>query len=285
MSIKARIISIVALVIGLAVLAGPVSAKDSDTTYGGGNIQAYNAPKDLDIGTIVELTGEKADTVKPSSEKQLQNMFGVVIDRNTLPIVYSHENLNNPTYVAVSGTYNTLVSTQAGNIKPGDYLTMSSINGVAMKAGSDKKTVFGRAYGSFDGRMGALGTSQLKDVNGQPNQTVKLGLIPVTIDIKQNPTIKTTKADLPDFLVRAGQAIAEKEVSPVRIYLSAAIAVISLLIAIAVLYTGIRSSVISIGRNPMSKKSIFRALMEIILTSLLILIIGLFGVYLLLKLW
>ena len=285
MSIKTKLISFAALAMGLASLATPVMAKGSSTTYGGGNIQAYNAPKDLDIGTIVELTGEKADTVKPATEKQLQNMFGVVIDRNTLPIVYSHENLKNPTYVAVSGTYNTLVSTQAGNIKPGDYLTMSSINGVAMKAGSDKKTVFGRAYGSFDGKMGVLGTSQLSDVKGQPNKTVKLGIIPVTIDIKQNPTIETTKANLPDFLVRAGQQIAEKEVSPVRIYLSAAIAVVSLLIAIAVLYTGIRSSVISIGRNPMSKKSIFRALMEIILTSLLILIIGLFGVYLLLKLW
>lgn len=59
---------------------------------------------------------------------------------------------------------------------------------------------------------------------------------------------------------------------------------ISLLAAIAVLYAGIRNGVISIGRNPMSKKSIFRAIFEVILTAALILIIGLFAVYLLLKL-
>lgn len=59
---------------------------------------------------------------------------------------------------------------------------------------------------------------------------------------------------------------------------------VSLIAAIAVIYAGVRNSVISIGRNPMTKKSIFRALMEIILTSLLILIIGLFAVYLLLRL-
>jgi hypothetical protein len=63
-----------------------------------------------------------------------------------------------------------------------------------------------------------------------------------------------------------------------------AVTAVSLIAAIAVLYSGVRSSVISIGRNPMGRKSIFRALLEIILTSILILIIGLFAVYLLLKL-
>lgn len=72
--------------------------------------------------------------------------------------------------------------------------------------------------------------------------------------------------------------------SPIRIYLGVGIAVVSLIAAIAVLYAGIRNGVISIGRNPMSRKSIFRALIEVILTSALILIIGLFAVYLLLKL-
>jgi len=50
------------------------------------------------------------------------------------------------------------------------------------------------------------------------------------------------------------------------------------------LYSGIRNALIAIGRNPLSKKSIFRGLLEIILTGFIILIIGLFAVYLLLKL-
>ena len=115
-------------------------------------------------------------------------------------------------------------------------------------------------------------------------KTVKFGLIPVTIDIKSNPNDESTKVKVPEALQRIGKAIAEKEVSPIRIYLSMAITAISLIAAIAVIYSGVRNSVISIGRNPMSKKSIFRALLEIILTSILILIIGLFAVYLLLKL-
>ena len=69
-----------------------------------------------------------------------------------------------------------------------------------------------------------------------------------------------------------------------RIYLSIAITGLSIIVAITVLYSGVRNSIISIGRNPLSKKSIFRGLLEIILTAFLILIIGLFAVYLLLKL-
>ena len=89
---------------------------------------------------------------------------------------------------------------------------------------------------------------------------------------------------MPEALERIGQAIAEKEVDPIRIYLSMAITAVSLITAFIVIFSGVKNSIISIGRNPMTKKSIFRALVEIILTSFLILIIGLFAVYLLLKL-
>lgn len=269
-----------AAIAGLGLVAAPVSA----SPYGGGSVQGYAADKPLDSGVIVQLTGKDANRVTTASQSQLQSMFGVTVDRNQLPVTLSSGGLENEVFVAVSGTYNVLVATQAGPIAAGDYVTLSSINGVAMKAGTDEKTVFGRAAKGFDGKTGALGTTAVKDTTGRITQTVTLGLIPVSIDIRSNPNDKSTKANLPEPLQRVGQAIAEKEVSPIRIYLSLGITVVSLIAAIAVLYSGIRGSVISIGRNPMSKKSIFRALIEVIMTSVLILIIGLFAVYLLLKL-
>jgi len=277
----AKVLSILgAGVVIVAVTVLPVSA----ASYGGGSVQGYGSSAVLDTGTIVQLTGKDSNQVKISTQSELQNMFGVTVDRNQLPLALSNAELKNETFVAVSGTYNVLVSTQGGPIVVGDYVTLSSVNGVAMKAGSEEKTVFGRAAGSFDGKVVVLGTTTLKDSTGKPNKTVTLGSVPVTIDIKRNPNIKSTKANLPEQLQRLGQAIAEKEVSPVRIYLSIGITVVSLIAAIAVLYGGVKSGVISIGRNPMTKKSIFRALIQVILTSLLILIIGLFAVYLLLKL-
>lgn len=274
------------IILGLMVAAGivlaavlPVAAE----TYGGGSVQGYAAEAPLDNGTIVQLTSKDAKQVKIATQAELQNMFGVTVDRNQLSLTLTNENLKNETFVAVSGTYDVLVSNQGGPIAVGDYVTLSSINGVAMKAGTEEKTVFGRAVGAFDGKGVTLGTTTLKDSNGG-TKAVTLGQVPVTINIQRNPNEKSTKADVPEFLQRIGQAIAEKEVSPIRIYLSMGITAVSLIAAIAVLYSGVRSGVISIGRNPMSKKSIFRALLEIILTSILILVIGLFAVYLLLKL-
>lgn len=275
-----RVLSVVASVVMAVVLVVPAFAQ----SVGGGNVQGYAADTPLDTGTIVQLTGKDANRVKVASQAELQNMFGVVVDRNQLPLTLTNEGLENEVFVAASGTYSALVSTQGGAIAAGDYVTLSSVNGVAMKAGTEEKTVFGRANAPFDGKGVTLGTTELKDTSGKSTGKVTLGAIPVTIDIKRNPNIKSTKAKVPEMLERVGQAIAEKEVDPIRIYLSLGITVVSVIAAIAIIYAGVRNSVISIGRNPMSKKSIFRALAEIILTSFVILIIGLFAVYLLLKL-
>lgn len=252
--------------------------------YGGGSVQAYEAERAIDYGTIVEHVSGDKPSVKVASQKALQNMFGVVIDPQQIPVRISSGDFQNETYVAVSGTYNVLVSTQGGAIKAGDYVTLSSLNGIAMKAGTEEASVFGRAVADFDSKSVSRGSAKIQDVNGTTVDTVQLGSIPVTIEIQRNPNEKSTKARVPEALERIGQAIAEKEVSAIRIYLSLAITAISLITALVVLYTGVRGSVISIGRNPMSKRSILRALLQIILTSFLILVIGLFAVYLLLRL-
>jgi hypothetical protein len=49
------------------------------------------------------------------------------------------------------------------------------------------------------------------------------------------------------------------------------------------LYAGVRSSVISMGRNPLARKTIIRNLIQIVLIALIILVTGLIAVYLLLK--
>ena len=278
---RPRIIISLALILGVVTTTAlPVAA---ETTYGGGSVASYAADNPIDNGTIVVLTGKDSNQVRVATQKDVANMFGVTVDRTQLPLTVTNESIKNETFVAVSGTYNVLVTNQAGSIASGDYLTLSSINGTAMRVGEEEVTVFGRANSSFNDSSVVLGTTTLKDSNGG-EKTVKIGSIPVTIDIKTNPNHKSTDVNAPDFLKRVGEAIADKEVNPIRIYISVAIAVISLIAAIVVVYAGVRNSVISIGRNPMSKKSIFRALLEVILTALLIVIVGLFAVYLLLKL-
>jgi len=262
------------------------TATDTKKATGSGSVQGYAADSSLQYGTIVQLTGKTTAKVAPAAATNLEGMYGVTVDPHELSITVSSSSLPNEAYVATSGTFNVLVSTQNGAIKVGDYVTMSAVDGVAMKAGSyeDQKTVFGRAAGSFDGKSNSLGNTTLHFSDNATTQTVALGMLPVAVNIERNPNQKSTKANLPPALQKLGQAIADKPVGPTRIYLSIGITGLSIIVALVTLYAGIRSAMIAIGRNPLSKKSIFRGLLEIILTSFIILIIGLFAVYLLLKL-
>jgi hypothetical protein len=234
---------------------------------------------------MVQL-GKASDSVVPVSQANMQAMYGAVVDPHLLPLTISNSSLINETYVATGGTYDVLVDTQNGVITEGDYVTISAVDGVGMRAGTydQQKMVFGRAIASFDGKTNVIDTTTLKDTNGQAAQTVQLGLIPVTIDIERNPNQISTKTNLPPFLQQVGQAIAQKPIGPTRIYLSIIITGLCIMVALVTLYSGIKNAMIAIGRNPLSKKSIFRGLLEVILTGFLILIIGLFAVYLLLKL-
>jgi hypothetical protein len=272
-------------VMGTAIVLVPAGLASAAVRGTGAGVQMYDAKTALQYGTIVQLSDTKAgDTVEVATKAHLGQMYGVTVDPNQLSLTMSQDGLQNPTDVATSGTYNVLVSNEGGVIKDGDYVTLSSYDGIAMKAGTDESTVFGRAARGFQGKSDGISTLPLKDTSGKTLKTVSIGVIPVSIDIKRNPNEQSTKANVPKFLQRLGEQIAEKPVGPLRMYLSIAITGISLVSALVVLYAGVRNSIFSIGRNPLSKKSIIRALIEIILTSIIILIIGLFAVYLLLKL-
>ncbi len=264
--------------------AKPGAASTDSALTGTGGVQSYAADTALQDGTIVKLKDTKTNTVSVSTKADQANMYGVTVDRAKLSLTVSNSGVKNEVYVATSGTYDVLVSNQAGTINAGDYVTLSAVNGVAMNAGTDATTVFGRAAAKFDGKSDTIGKLTLKDTAGKSDKSVALGIIPVSIEVKRNPQEKSTKTNVPKVLQRLGEAIAEKPVGPLRIYLSIAITAITIIAAVIILYSGIRNSLISIGRNPLSKKSVFRALLEIILTSILIMIIGLFAVYLLLKL-
>ena len=116
MKIRQAILGFAVVLLGAASIVVPVAAVD----YGGGSVQGYSAETPLEIGTIVQLTGQDSNKVKIAKQAELQNMFGVTVDRNQLPITISNEALENEAFVAASGTYSVLVSTQGGPIVSGD---------------------------------------------------------------------------------------------------------------------------------------------------------------------
>ncbi|MCA9332636.1 hypothetical protein KDA00_02065 [Candidatus Saccharibacteria bacterium] len=265
----------------LAALAFLVLLSGSSSIFAQAVTQGFGADTVLQKGVVVQLDKTDTTKVKPVTLESIEEMYGVVVDANDAPVTLSNE--GRKVFVATVGPFDVLVSDQGGTINPGDYLTISAIEGVAMKAGDKEPVVVGRALDAYDGKTNVIGAAQVTDNNGA-SRTVNLSRIRTDISVSRNPLLRGETPNVPEFLRKASEAIAGKEVNAVRIYLSVFVFTVSTIAAGSLLYAGVRNGLISIGRNPLSKKTIIRGMFQVILTGLIIFIVGLFGVYLLLKL-
>lgn len=247
----------------------------------GAFIQGYGSDQPLQRGMIIQIKKEDSSKVEPVSMETMDQMHGVIVDANDAHATLSAE--GEKVFVATGGRYDVLVNSQNGDIETGDYLTISSVNGIGMKAGTEEPMVVGRALSSFNGRENVVSTVTAQNSLGE-DQTLNIGRVSADIVVARNPNLKATEPNLPDFLRKATEAIAGKPISAARAYVSVVIFVLSTIIAGILMYGGIRSAITSIGRNPLSKKSIVKGMLQVTLTGLIIFITGLFGVYLILKL-
>ena len=262
-------------IIVCGLMALPVAAQEVT--------QGYQSETSLQPGIIVRLKPGNANIVEPLNQDSETNMLGVVVAPNDAPVSLSGDQTKAQTYVATYGQYDVLVSNQNGPIKTGESITISSIDGVGMKGDTGHEVVLGKAVQAFDGKSDAQSASTLTTSGGK--RTVTIGRIQVNINVAHNPEYKpvTASAGVPGWLAQAADVVTNKPVGAARIYAGLIVLILCTIIAGSILYAGVRTSMIAIGRNPLAKKSIVRNLLQIILIALIIFIIGLIAVYLLLK--
>jgi hypothetical protein len=244
--------------------------------------QGYSADSVLQRGMIVGLKQDNLRKVEPINGDQFDRIHGVVVAASDSAVLLGAD--DEKVFVATGGRFAVLVSDQNGDINIGDFITLSSVSGIGMKANDHDPVILGKALESFKSGDNALivGTAKVKDNSGKEQQ-INIGRVSVDVVIGKNPLLKTDNT-LPTVLKRASEMIAGKSVSPVRVYLSLVILGISAMIAGSLIYSAVRSSLIAIGRNPLSKKSIIKGLFQVVIIGLMIFLSGIFGVYLLLKL-
>jgi hypothetical protein len=264
--------------IGLALLVvlgitGPLAAQ----TF----TQGYGTEGTMQKGMIVRLKEGDTSKVQAVSKDQMDKMHGVVVNPNDAAVTLSGD--GEKVFVATRGRQEVLVSTENGGVKEGDFITVSALNGVGMKVGSVQPLIIGRATEGFDGSSQVVGSAKVKDSNGGERE-VRLGRVEAEIDIGKNPLLKSEEPNLPEFLRRVSEAVAGKPVDAVRVYVGLVVFFLTTIVSASLLYGGVRSGIISIGRNPLSKKLIIRGMLQVIVAGLIIFILGIFAVYLLLKL-
>lgn len=242
--------------------------------------QGYASDQELQRGMMVRLKEDDTTKVEAVKQESSTHTHGVVVDANDAPVTLSTE--NQKVFVATAGSFDVLVSDQNGEIKAGDYIAVSAIDGIGMGAGDSEPVVVGRALANFDGKTAVVSTSEVQDSSGG-KQTVNIGRVRTDITVAKNPNLRAQDANLPEFLKKASEAIAGKPVNTVRVYIALFVFIVTTIIAGTLMYGGVRSAIVSIGRNPLGKKAIMRGMFQIIITGMIVFIIGVFGVYLLLK--
>lgn len=244
--------------------------------------QSYNAGPSVLPSMLVENKSNDKNSVVALPSSDISKMLGVVIPQTSATIVLTPQNdSSQQVYVAPSGRYYVLVSNQQGNIKAGDYLEVSSIPGIAMLATSQDPLIIGRAVDSFSSSK-AIGNTVLQNPSGKA-VTVAIGRTIVDLQLAPNPLYLKNSNSVLVFLTRAEYDVTNKAVSPIRTYLSGLIFLATIIISIVVLYSGTRSSIISVGRNPLAKQAISRSLARTVIAGILVFVFGILTVYLLLN--
>jgi len=268
-----RLVSVLLLVVGFCVITAGASAQEVT--------QGYGSDQQLQNGMIVRLKPGDAKKVQAVTTDTAKDMLGVIVSNTTSPLSIADPS-SSQVYVATYGHNNVLVSNQNGDIKAGDYITISAIEGVGMKADGNQALVLGKALSTF-ATKDAESTVSVTDTTGN-KRTVALKRIPVDISVAHNPLYSgDSAAGVPRVLSKAATLVTNKPVTALRIYACLGVLGLALIVAGMVIYAGVRTGMTAVGRNPLAKSSIVRNMIAITLIAIIIVLIGVIAVYLLLK--
>lgn len=237
--------------------------------------QSYSTTEKLSLGSVVSLKDDTTDQIVASTNDNVDNLLGVVVNADNSVMSLSSGSFNKAE-VATSGTLQVLVSDINGAVIGGDQITASPISGVGMKASSNVRVV-----GIAQGNLSTNGSKQTYTDKTGAKKTVIIGQIPVLVNVSYYFK-EPDKTIVPAAIQNLANSLAGKNVSALPILISVAIFIITIIVVVSIIYSMIRSSIISVGRNPMSQSAIYRDIVQLSALVLVILGIGLISIYLVL---
>ncbi len=228
------------------------------------------------VGALVSLKTSSPNTVELSNISNSDQLIGVVGNKSLIELSSGTAGVQ----VVTTGVAPTLVSDINGAIKAGDKITSSPIAGVGMRATSSS-LIIGTAQGDFDTTSAEKRT--VTDKAGKQKE-VNVGAIPLQVDKVFYEAPEEQASFLPPALQELANDVAGRKVSPVRV-MASVLLVLFLLVAVTILlYSAVRSSIISIGRNPLSEHAVRKSLIQVGLAVIGLLLFVVVVIYLILTL-
>ncbi len=257
------------LFLALQILPGLAFA--NSLNFSGG----YNSSQNMQTGYLVSLDTTNSQTVNPASVNNVNNLVGVIINKNSSSISFNGP--GSTIEVGTSGVYSVDVSTINGNISKGDKITASIIEGVGMRATSATR-IIGVALSSFS----TSSSNAVKEtITGQKNNSTYVGQIPINISIgdyagqpiaqSSNPTIRPFQ----NFFAKT----INKNVDQNQTLIAMVLILVCLVVALSLILISTVVSIRSIGRNPLARKGITRHTILIIIAVTVILLVSFIAAY------
>lgn len=176
-------------------------------------------------------------------------------------------------HVATNGVATAYVSDINGAIKKGDFIGPSWIDGVGMYVpeGNEHK-VLGVALEDFD----TTSAKEYPDISTPSgNKTVKVGSLAVRLSGPPSQQLTASQSGVSGFTAK----LVGRQVSFTRAVAAFLIFGFTLAICAIFISSSIRNSFVSIGRNPMASKPIYRSLIEVSIVSMGIILVGTAAAY------
>jgi hypothetical protein len=233
--------------------------------------RGYATDEKIPVGSVVSLVNNSSDQVVAATTENVEGLLGVVVNADS-SLLSVKNGRGSQVQVTTGGTEPVLVSDINGDILRGDHITASPIKGVGMKATANIRIIGVAQADLTNGKK-----QTYKDESGV-EQSVVIGEVPVVVNISSyfKEPVKTI---VPLAIQNIANSLAGRQVNTLPILISAAIFIITIVVVVSIIYSMIRSSIISVGRNPMSQSAIYRDLIQLSALVLVILGVGISSIY------
>jgi hypothetical protein len=256
----------------LMLMAAPAGAASTMS-------QGFLSAKPVKNGELVS-TNNNPGVIQQATTTNAENLVGVVAqgDESLLTVTTTANEIQ----VATTGIADALVSTVNGEVKVGDRITATPIEGVGGKAVTSGRVV-GVAQASVDAKTPGASKTKVKSKGGQ-QKDIYVAKIPILVSLSYFSIGEAEKSLVPSFLQKLANTVASKQVSQLPIAISGIILLVTLMAASVITFTATRSAIISIGRNPLSRGSVVGGLIQVMFLVIGIIVAGMGSIFLVLRL-
>lgn len=237
--------------------------------------QGYQTDAELAPGHIVSIDRDRVNFVIKANSDNAEDVLGVVSSEEGALLQMPSEGSN--VEVITSGEADILVTDIDGAIRAGDKITPSPISGAGMRAISASRVIAVALEGFSSDIEGAQGVT-IQDASGN-DKNISVGIIRAQIGVHDYIPQSEGKNIVFVTLQEAAQAITGRNVSVAKALIAAGIMLSTLIVVVMLLAGAIQGSMLSLGRNPLAKKTIFSTLFKFIALSTGIFVGGVFVAY------